>query len=194
MIGSGAEFQLVANDPGVRGHRGLAQLLKKRVIGDDIDFFLLVEFPGPGGDAPQRARMTVGARGLGASTLLFQSPIHVGDVTGDGKPELIVAPLHGRGTKAADWTDGPGSRILVFTVPDKPADQRWPVEVACDSLHIVHNFTAVGKEIWAASAEGVYALSRSADGKWSKRLIAEGKPDAVMNDAEVQRVYMGIEV
>lgn len=101
------------------------------------------------------------------------------DVTGDGKPELIVAPLHGRGTKAADWTDGPGSRILVFTVPDKPADQRWPVEVACDSLHIVHNFTAVGKEIWAASAEGVYALSRSADGKWSKRLIAEGKPGEI---------------
>jgi hypothetical protein len=101
------------------------------------------------------------------------------DINGDGRPELIAVPLHGRGTKAADWTDGPGSSILVFTVPPKPAEQRWPVEVACDSLHIVHNFISVGREIWVASAEGVFALSRSADGKWSKRLIAEGKPGEI---------------
>ncbi|MGH9632369.1 MAG: hypothetical protein ACRD7E_29030, partial [Bryobacteraceae bacterium] len=42
-----------------------------------------------------------------------------------------------------------------------------------------HNFTNVGREIWLASAEGVYALKRSTDGKWSKRLVAEGSPGEI---------------
>ena len=101
------------------------------------------------------------------------------DVNGDGRAELIVVPLHGRGTKAADWTAGPGARILVFSVPDDPAKDAWPVEVADESLHIVHNFVAVGPEIWTASAEGIHALRRDASGKWSKRLIGEGKPGEI---------------
>jgi len=101
------------------------------------------------------------------------------DVDGDKRPELIVAPLHGRGTKAPDWTDGPGARILVFKVPANPAKDQWPVEVAADSLHIVHNFTVVGNEIWVASAEGVSALSRAKDGRWSKRVMGEGKPGEI---------------
>ena len=101
------------------------------------------------------------------------------DVDGDNRPELIVVPLHGRGTKAPDWTAGPGSRILVFKVPADPAKDQWPVEVADDSLHIVHNFTIVGKELWVASAEGVTALSRAKDGKWTKRHIADGKPGEI---------------
>ncbi len=101
------------------------------------------------------------------------------DVDGDNRPELIVVPLHGRGTKAPDWTAGPGSRILVFKVPADPAKDQWPVEVADDSLHIVHNFTVVGGELWVASAEGVHVLARGKDGKWSKRLIGEGKPGEI---------------
>ena len=101
------------------------------------------------------------------------------DVDGDGRDELIVVPLHGRGAKAPDWTAGPGARILVFRVPANPASDPWPVEIADDSLHIVHNFIAAGREIWTASAEGVHALSRGADGKWAKRRIAEGKPGEI---------------
>lgn len=101
------------------------------------------------------------------------------DVDGDRRPELIVAPLHGRGTKAPDWTAGAGARILVYKVPRNPAQETWPVEVADDTLHIVHNFTVVDREIWAASAEGVYALSRGGNGKWTRRLIGEGKPGEI---------------
>jgi hypothetical protein len=98
------------------------------------------------------------------------------DVDGDGRPELVVAPLHGRGTSAPDWTKGRGARILVYKVPSDPARTPWPVEVADESLHIVHNIWPVGQEVWTASAEGIHALRRGKDGKWSKRLIGEGKP------------------
>jgi hypothetical protein len=101
------------------------------------------------------------------------------DIDGDGRPELIVAPLHGRGTKAPDWTQGNGARILVYKIPADPARDPWPMEVADESLHIVHNFFPVGQEIWTASAEGIHALTRSQNGKWSKRFIAEGTPGEI---------------
>jgi hypothetical protein len=101
------------------------------------------------------------------------------DVDGDDQSELVVAPLHGKGTKAPDWSNGSGARILVFRVPKDPVKEPWPVEVADESLHIVHNLVGVGREIWVASAEGVYALQRAQDGKWSKRLIGEGKPGEI---------------
>lgn len=101
------------------------------------------------------------------------------DVDDDGRSELIVAPLHGKGTKAPDWTAGPGARLLVYRVPKQPATEPWPVETADDSLHIVHNFIGVGPEIWTASAEGVHALKRDSGGKWSKRLIGEGQPGEI---------------
>jgi hypothetical protein len=101
------------------------------------------------------------------------------DVDGDGRNELVVVPLHGRGTKAPDWTQGPGARILVFRPPKNPAKEPWPMEVADETLHVVHNFIGVGHEIWVASAEGVYALARSKTGQWSKRLVGEGQPGEI---------------
>ena len=53
------------------------------------------------------------------------------------------------------------------------------MEVADDSLHIVHNFIPVGQEIWTASAEGIHALKRGKDGRWSKRFIGEGAPGEI---------------
>ena len=107
-----------------------------------------------------------------------------GDVDGDGKKELIVMPLQGRGTKGPDW-EGQGARILVFHVPKDPIHDPWPMEVADDSLHIVHNlivtdFDGVGRDqILTASKEGVYVHKRSSAGKWEKRLIAVGNPGEI---------------
>jgi len=101
------------------------------------------------------------------------------DVDGDGRSELVVVPLHGRGAAAPTWSNGPGSRILVFHIPANPDQQTWPAEVADSSLHITHNFVGVKGEIWVASTEGVFALKRQGDGKWSKRRIAEGKPGEI---------------
>jgi hypothetical protein len=101
-----------------------------------------------------------------------------GDVDGDGKPELVVMPLHGRGTKAPDW-EGQGARILVFHVPKDPRHDPWPLEVADSTLHIVHNFIIEDGEIWTASVEGVVAHRRTAPNRWSHRQIAEGTPGEI---------------
>jgi hypothetical protein len=106
------------------------------------------------------------------------------DVDGDGDQELIVAPLHGRGTKGPDW-QGPGARLLIFEPPAKPASQPWRSELADDSLHILHNFLPANMdadpqdEIITASREGVSVIDRGADGKWSRTLLGEGSPGEI---------------
>jgi hypothetical protein len=120
------------------------------------------------------------------------------DVDGDGNRELVVVPLHGRGTKGPDW-QGQGARILIFTPPANPSRDPWPVEVADDTLHIVHNFLPVNmdgtkaEEILTASREGVTLLHRAtkttikADSRiktdltvsWVRTLIGEGAPGEI---------------
>jgi hypothetical protein len=101
------------------------------------------------------------------------------NVDGAGDPELIVAPLHGRGTAPPEWY-GVGPRILALRVPKDPARESWPIEVVDDTLHIVHNFAVIDfdgdgdDELIVASREGVHLLERAADGKWTKTRIGEG--------------------
>ncbi len=105
------------------------------------------------------------------------------DVDGDGVRELIVAPLHGRGTKGPDWL-GQGARLMVFRPPANPRDP-WPMEVADDSLHILHNVLPVNldadpqDEILTASREGVNLLKRLPGTSWSRTLIGEGSPGEI---------------
>ena len=106
------------------------------------------------------------------------------DVDGDRTRELVVTPLHGRGTKGPEW-QGQGARVLVFRPPAKPAAEPWPVEVADDSLHILHNFLPVNldkdpqDELLMASREGVSLLERGAKDGWSRTLIGEGAPGEI---------------
>jgi hypothetical protein len=101
------------------------------------------------------------------------------NVDGKGDPELIVTPLHGRGTAPPEW-NGVGPRILALTAPKDPAKDPWPSEVVDDSLHILHNFAVIDfdgdgdEELLTASREGVHLLERAAPGKWTKTKIGEG--------------------
>jgi len=98
------------------------------------------------------------------------------DTDGDGQRELIVAPLHGRGTAAPAWHEGSGARLLAL----RHDGDDWPAEVVDDSFHVMHNFWAAqmdsdpADELLVASYEGVHLLDREADGSWTRTQISAG--------------------
>ena len=106
------------------------------------------------------------------------------DVDGDKAQELIVTPLHGRGTKGPEWL-GQGARVLIFRPPANPQREPWTSEVADDTLHIVHNLLPSNfdkdpqDEVLLASREGVSLLDRDPAGKWSRTLVGEGSPGEI---------------
>ena len=106
------------------------------------------------------------------------------EVDGDGKHELIVAPLHGKGARGPGW-EGASARVLVFRPPQNPKTDPWPMEVAAEAHHIQHNFLTMNldddkqEEIVTASKEGLYVLKRAGNGTWSRTLLGEGAPGEV---------------
>jgi hypothetical protein len=104
------------------------------------------------------------------------------DCDGDGRKELIVAPLQGRGTKAPKWEEGEGVRLLSYSVPKNPTKDEWKVEIIDQSLHALHNFVVVNfdnddaEELITASLEGVFLFDRTETG-WKRTLLGEGNDD-----------------
>ncbi len=102
------------------------------------------------------------------------------DTDGDGKPELVVAPLMGRGaTKAGNWVDGRPVRILAYQVPAKDPETpgNWKPAAVSEDLHVVHNFAesaAPGGGFTAASYGGLHRISRGAGGKWAGAQVGAG--------------------
>lgn len=109
------------------------------------------------------------------------------DVKGAGKPQLIVAPLQGRGTKGPNWGDGSPVRVLVLDIPADPAQPEWPTEVADASLHTIHNLWPVDRngdgkiEVLLASWEGVFEIARGADGTWTRTKLGAGNQGDLPN-------------
>jgi aldos-2-ulose dehydratase/isomerase family protein/VCBS repeat protein len=108
------------------------------------------------------------------------------DVDGDGKQELVMAPLHGRGNRGPDF-EGAGVRIVVYRPPADPSAQPWAREIADESLHVVHNLWPVqwdtdpAEEILLASFEGVHLLDRGSGGKWGRTKLGDGNQAARPN-------------
>ena len=81
---------------------------------------------------------------------------------GDGKFDLVMVPLHGRGNKAATG-EGEGVNVLVYKVPANRGGE-WPVERVKTALHKTHNLDPVqwdndpAEEVILCSKEGVYLL------------------------------------
>jgi hypothetical protein len=100
------------------------------------------------------------------------------NIDGAGDPELIVAPLHGRGTAPPEWA-GPGPRLLALRVPKNPAKEPWFSELIDDTLHIVHNFAVLDfdgdgdDELVAASREGLHLLERGSAGAWTRTRLGD---------------------
>lgn len=122
-----------------------------------------------------------------------------GQVDGSGRPMLIVAPLHGRGTAAPEF-EGAGARLLAYRVPANPATDPWPVEVVDDIFHAFHNFEPVRlsgldrDEVVTASREGVHVYARGGDGTWSGRRIGDGNPGEIrLGEIDGRKVLATIE-
>jgi len=92
--------------------------------------------------------------------------IRWGDVTGDGKKDLVVMPLEGK--------------ALVYQLPD------WKVEVAAENLELAHNLFLEDMnddgvlDIVMASKRGVETLSREKDGSWKRLMTGEGQPGEIV--------------
>jgi hypothetical protein len=107
--------------------------------------------------------------------------IRFADIDGDGKPELLVVPLFGKGSSPKkNWMDSP-IRILVYKIPKDPVRDRWVPDIISHDLHVAHNFwpiAAAGKrqDILVASYEGVNLLTWGGD-KWLRRQLGTGNQD-----------------
>lgn len=92
---------------------------------------------------------------------------------GDGRADLIVVPLHGRGNRAAR---GAGVRILQYRRPE-PGEATWALTLVDDTLHQTHNLDPVqwdpdpAEEVLVAAREGLFLLDRNGEG-WTRTPIA----------------------
>jgi hypothetical protein len=109
------------------------------------------------------------------------------DFDGDGRAELIVLPLQGRGVRPPAFNQN-GVRILRYEIPKAPTDAgTWKAEVIDDQLHVSHNFWPVDLnqdrrlDLLVSSFEGVSLLERSVAGVWSRRLVGVGNQEMSPN-------------
>ncbi|MBL9122685.1 MAG: VCBS repeat-containing protein [Planctomycetaceae bacterium] len=114
------------------------------------------------------------------------------DLQRDGRPELVVVPLQGRGTTAPHFSEQ-GVRILAYPIPQDPVAGPWEPVVLNDLLHVTHNFwpTEFGLKgstsLLVASFEGVTLLSPPAlpqdplGGSWAAQRIGAGNQETSPN-------------
>jgi hypothetical protein len=108
------------------------------------------------------------------------------DLDGDGRQELIVAPLMGKDSTRPNYAEH-GTPLLIFQVPADPVKGPWKPQTICDDVHVTHNFQVTdfngdGKpDILLVSFEGVHLLERQADGRWQRTRLGTGNQETSPN-------------
>jgi aldos-2-ulose dehydratase/isomerase family protein/VCBS repeat protein len=108
------------------------------------------------------------------------------DLDGNGKAELIVAPLMGRSSKAPNFAER-GVRLLSYKIPSDPVKGPWTPTVINEDLHVTHNFQVTDMngdkqpDILYVGFEGVHLLERQKDGPWTLTRIGTGNQETSPN-------------
>lgn len=129
--------------------------------------------------------------------------VRVCDITGDGRPEIVHVPLHGRdNTAAGNWSNGRPVRVIALHVPPREPEKKehWKTEVLSEELHVVHNFWPAYSErtrmVWdfpailTASYEGVHVLEKK-EGRWRTRRIGAGNQEQPRGNRGASEVKSG---
>ena len=126
--------------------------------------------------------------------------VRIADIDGDGKAQIILAPLHGReATAKGNWMDGRPVRILAYPIPKDPIKGPWEPKVLSEELHVVHNIWPIpavkqGSDqsaLLAVSYEGVHAVGLR-DGKWVTNQIGAGNQANPKGSRGASEIKLGI--
>jgi len=104
-----------------------------------------------------------------------------------GKYDLLVVPLHGRGNKNGE---GDGVKVQAYHMPIDPK-QPWKLETIDAAEHMTHNFDPVqwdsdaANEILLASQEGIFLLDHG-HGTWSRKTLAKNGEQGFTGAGEIR--------
>jgi hypothetical protein len=94
----------------------------------------------------------------------------------EGKYNLVVSPLHGRGNRAGQ---GEGVRLLEYLMPEDPKAE-WKTRLVEGTMHMTHNLDPVqwdddpAEEILYGGREAVMLLDRK-DGEWTSETLVSAQ-------------------
>jgi len=108
--------------------------------------------------------------------------LRFGDVDGDRRPDLIVAPIVGPTAKGPGYNQSP-ARLVAFRAPERPKEGSWVEETIgeCPLLHGIKVLDFDGdrrSEVLSADNLGVTLFRREPGerGSWSSRVLVAGAP------------------
>lgn len=111
----------------------------------------------------------------------------------EGKFQLVVVPLHGRGNK-----NGQGTPVKVLAY-ERPADPKgaWTATKVDESLHITHNFDVISsarsERLIIVGREGVVSARFNAQ-SWASEVVSAFKTETGGGEIRVGHLKPGMEV